>query len=154
MTDPDSLKLLPNGELLLTGEADSAYIFVKDPGTVDQSVSFVRLPVGDIPDDAIMPTSNSGMFYISNQGANNVIRVTVTGLNTHDLYADITSKNELVQIDPSTGVVTPIVKGLNNPHGLAFIPSASPLASGSDSDHSASVELVGVFYSQLTHPHG
>ena len=46
MTDPDSLKLLPNGELLLTGEADGAYIFVKDPGTAQQTESFVNLPAG------------------------------------------------------------------------------------------------------------
>jgi hypothetical protein len=57
ITDPDSLKLLPNGELLLTGEADGAYIFVKDPGTAHQTESFVTLPAGDTPDDAIMPSS-------------------------------------------------------------------------------------------------
>ena len=125
MTDPDSLKQLPNGELLLTGEADGAFIFVKHPGTAHQTESFVTLPAGDIPDDAIMPTSHSGAFYISNQGANDIISVKVTGLNTHDLYADITSQNELVQIDPKTGAITPIVTGLNSPHGLAFVPSVS-----------------------------
>jgi hypothetical protein len=125
ITDPDSLKLLPNGDLLLTGEADSAYIFVKDPGTARQTESFVTLPSGDIPDDAIMPTSRSGTFYISNQGGNDVISVQVTGLNTHDLYADITTPTggELVQIDPNTGAVTAIVTGLSAPHGLAFVPS-------------------------------
>jgi hypothetical protein len=129
MTDPDSLKLLPNGELLLTGEADGAYIFVKDPGTAHQTESFVTLPAGDIPDDAIMPSSRSGTFYISNQSGNDIISVAVTGLNTNDLYADITNAttnaNELVQIDPTTGAVTPIVTGLDNPHGLAFVPAAS-----------------------------
>jgi hypothetical protein len=125
ITDPDSLKLLPNGELLLTGEADGAFIFVKDPGTTNQSESFVTLPAGDIPDDAIMPTSHSGTFYISNQGANDIISATVTGLNTNDLYAVIANKNELVQIDPMTGAIKPIVTGLDNPHGLAFVPSVS-----------------------------
>jgi hypothetical protein len=125
VTDPDSLKLLPNGELLLTGEADGAYIFVKDPGTTNQTESFVTLPKGYVPDDAIMPTSQSGTFYISNQGANDIISVKVTGLNTHDLYADIANKNELVQIDPTTGAITPIVTSLSNPHGLEFVPSVS-----------------------------
>jgi hypothetical protein len=134
MTDPDSLKLLSNGDLLLTGEADGAYIFVKDPGTAQQTESFVTLPTGDVPDDAIMPTSSSGTFYISNQGGNDVISVQVTGLNTHDLYADITNANnqgELIQIDPHTGAVTPIVTGLSAPHGLAFVPSASDPSHGS-----------------------
>jgi hypothetical protein len=125
ITDPDSLKLLPNGDLLLTGEADGAYIFVKDPGTPQQSASFVTLPTGDVPDDAIMPSSSSGTFYISNQGGNDIISVAVKGLNTGDLYADITNENEVVQIDPKTGAVTPVVTGLNDPHGLAFVPSAS-----------------------------
>ncbi|HWX27924.1 MAG TPA: alkaline phosphatase family protein [Steroidobacteraceae bacterium] len=136
MTDPDSLKVLPNGELLLTGEADGAYIFVKNPGTAHQTESFVQLPAGNTPDDAIMPTSRSGTFYISNQGANDIISVKVTGLNTNDLYADITSKNELVQIDPRTGAITPIVTGLNSPHGLAFVPSVSDAETPKLSDSS------------------
>jgi hypothetical protein len=125
MTDPDSLKLLPNGDLLLTGEADGAYIFVKDPGTAQQTESFVQMPAGFVGDDAIMPTSSSGTFYISNQGGNDIIRATVTGLNTKDLYADITSKNELVQIDPTTGKITPIITGLSSPHGLEFVAAAA-----------------------------
>jgi hypothetical protein len=125
MTDPDSLKLLPNGELLLTGEADGAYIFVKDPGTAQQTEAFVQMPPGFVGDDAIMPTSGAGTFYISNQGGNDIIRVSVTGLNTNDLYANIASKNELVQIDPTTGKITPIVTGLSSPHGLAFVAAAA-----------------------------
>jgi len=135
VTDPDSLKLLPNGSLLLTGEADGAFIFVSHPGTPQQSVSFVKLPAGDIPDDAIMPTASSGTFYISNQGGNDVIKVKVSGLNPHDLYADITSKNELVQIDPHTGQVTTLVTGLNSPHGLLFVPSPSSGGEG-EGEHS------------------
>lgn len=123
ITDPDSLKLLPNGSLLLTGEADGAFIFINHPGTAQQSDSFVTLPSGDVPDDAIMPTTSSGTFYISNQGANDVIAVQVSGLNKHDLYADIANQNELAQLDPRTGALTPLVTGLNNPHGLLFVPN-------------------------------
>jgi hypothetical protein len=137
MTDPDSLKLLPNGDLLLTGEADGTYIFVKDPGTSHQSESFVQMPAGFVGDDAIMPTSHSGTFYISNQGANDVVRVSVKGLNTKDLYADIPSKNELVQINPKTGAITPLVTGLSAPHGLAFVPSHG------DNDHHTSLFAGG-----------
>jgi hypothetical protein len=146
MTDPDSLKLLPNGDLLLTGEADGAYIFVQNPGTPHQTQSFVTLPTGYVPDDAIMPTSTSGTFYISNQGGNDIISVQVTGLITTDLYADITTApnapdGELVQIDPSTGAVTPVtgIKGLNNPHGLAFVPSGSGAVAGDPPASSLSV---------------
>ncbi len=154
ITDPDSLKLLANGDLLLTGEADGAYIFVKDPGTKHQSASFVMLPSGDVPDDAIMPTSRSGTFYISNQGGNDVISVQVTGLNTHDLYADvITNQNvgELLQIDPNTGAVTPIVTGLDAPHGLAFVPSA-PGTPDRGGDHIPDTGLLANFIASAFAP--
>ena len=134
VTDPDSLKLLPNGDLLLTGEADHSYIFVKDPGTAAQSLSFVTLPAGDIPDDAIMPATSAGTFYISNQGGNDIVSAYVTGLNKNDLYADISNggtgpnANELVQIDPRTGKVTPVLTGLDDPHGLTFVPAAATTA--------------------------
>ena len=133
ITDPDSLKLLPNGNLLLTGEADGAYIFVKDPGTPQQMESFVQMPAGFVGDDAIMPSSHSGTFYISNQGGNDIIRVSMSHLDLKDLYADIPSENEFVQIDPKTGVITPLATGLSSPHGLAFVPSG-----GSDNDHHSS----------------
>lgn len=135
MTDPDSLKLLPNGSLLLTGEADGAFIFINHPGTSHQTESFVTLPSGDIPDDAIMPTASSGTFYISNQGGNDVVAVQVSVLDRHDLYADIANKGELVQIDPTTGVVTTLVTGLSSPHGLLFVASKS-YGHGSDDDSS------------------
>jgi DNA-binding beta-propeller fold protein YncE len=125
VTDPDSLKLLPNGDLLLTGEADGAFVFIKDPGTAHQTASFVQLPSGYTPDDAIMPATSAGTFYISNQGANDIVAAYVTGLNKHDLYADIPSQNALMQIDPRSGTVTTVLAGLNNPHGLVFVPSGA-----------------------------
>ncbi len=42
-----------------------------------------------------------------------------------DIYADITSKNELVQINPTNGKVTTLLAGLNDPHGLAFVASSA-----------------------------
>jgi hypothetical protein len=132
VTDPDSLKLLSNGSLLLTGEADGAFVFINHPGSSHQAESYVTLPSGDVPDDAVMPTATSGTFYISNQGGNDIVAVRATGLNTHDLYADIANKNELVQIDPKTGAVTTLVSGLNSPHGLLFVPKSSSGQCGDD----------------------
>ena len=104
---------MPNGSLVLTGEADHSVVFINDPGQADQNASFYTLPAGDTPDDAIVPTATSGTFIIGNQGANDVVSVRVTGLE-----------------------VTALLSGLNAPHGLAFVPDAvaaeSPVA-GSDS---------------------
>jgi hypothetical protein len=134
ISDPDSLKLLPNGSLLLTGEADGAFMFINHPGTSHQTESFVTLPSGDVPDDAIMPTATSGTFYISNQAGNDIVAVKVSGLDTRDLYADIANKNELVQINPKTGAVTTLVSGLNSPHGLLFVPNTSSSHGGGEDD--------------------
>ncbi len=125
LTDPDSLKSLPDGSLILTGEADRAFTIVSNPGTTQQSASFVALPAASSePDDAIMPTAASGTFYVSNQNDNNILAVKVDGLNTHDLYASAGSAVD--QIDPATGTVTPIITGLNAAHGLLFMPAATP----------------------------
>jgi len=124
VTDPDSLKSLPDGSLILTGESDKAFTIVSNPGTTEQSASFVTLPAGSSsPDDVIMPMTASGTFYISNQNDNNVLAVKVTGLNTGDLYASVGSAVD--QIDPKSGTVTPIITGLNAAHGLLFAPASS-----------------------------
>jgi hypothetical protein len=127
ISDPDSLKALPDGSLMLTGEADGALIFIKHPGTSQQTASFLTLPTGDIGDDAIVPDAASGTFFISNQGGNDALQVQVKDLIPYDIYATITNKNELVQIDPTNGKVTTLLGGLNNPHGLAFVASSSLL---------------------------
>ena len=127
--DPDSLKALADGTLVLTSDHDASLTFIYDPGTAQQTESFVNLPAGSKGlDDAIVPTSTSGTFYISNGGANDVLKVAVTGLNTNDIYLSLGSENAVVQIDPRTGAVTPIITGLNSPHGLSFMPSVTPKA--------------------------
>ena len=126
VSDPDSLKVLPDGSLILTSDKDASYTIVSHPGTDQQSASFVTLPAGTSGlDDAIIPTTTSGTFLVANQNADDVLKVEVTGLNTQDIYASIGSENAVVQIDPKTGALVPIITGLNSPHGLAFIPSGS-----------------------------
>ncbi len=46
----------------------------------------------------------------------------VTLLNPNDIYTSVGSA--VVQADPRTGEVTPIVTGLSNAHGLVFQPSS------------------------------
>jgi hypothetical protein len=88
VSDPDSLKLLPDGDLILTSEAHKAFAFIHDPGTVNQIESFITLPSSaGTPDDAVMVTAGSGTFYVSAQSLNEVIKVEATGLGPNDLYA-------------------------------------------------------------------
>ena len=129
VTDPDSLKTLPDGSLILTGEGDKAFTLIHDPGTTWQSASFITLPSGTAsPDDAIMPTASSGTFYVSAGTDNDVVKASVTGLNTNDLYASIGSNVD--EIDLTTGAVTPLITGVNGAHGLLFVPLGGGAAYG------------------------
>ena len=122
VTDPDSLKTLPDGSLILTGEHDTAYTFIHDPGTANQTASFFTLPAGSSsPDDAIMPNATAGTFYLAATTDNNVLAINVTDIDPKDLYASV--GNNFDQIDLSTGAVTTLASGVNGAHGVLFQPS-------------------------------
>ena len=65
ITDSDSLILRPNGDLVLTGEADQQLVFIHNAGMTNQSESFLKLlNVSNtaFPDDSAFPTSSSATF--------------------------------------------------------------------------------------------
>ncbi len=129
VADPDSLKTLSDGSLILTSDHDTSLSIIAHPGTEQQTASFVTLPAGSSGlDDAIMPTATSGTFYVANGGATNVLKVAATGLNTNDIYVSVGSDNAVDQLDPTTGKLTPFIVGLNSPHGLMFLPSTPTTA--------------------------
>ncbi len=138
VADPDSLKTLADGSLVLTSDRDTSLTIIAHPGTDHQTASFIKLPAGVSGlDDAVMPTSTSGTFIIANTGANDVLKVAVTGLNLHDIYISVGSENAIDQLDPTTGKLTPFIVGLNSPHGFEFIPAAG------QGDGSSFADLVG-----------
>jgi hypothetical protein len=134
--DPDSLKLAPNGDLLLSSGDDGAIIDIKNPGTATQSVSFTSIQgvtAGSAGlDDVIMPGATSGTFYLADTNDNRVLSFHVAGLNPNDYYASVGSLQAFGQVDPTTGAFTPIVTNqnapgfsFNGPHGLTFVPDAT-----------------------------
>ena len=134
-TDPDSLKLTPTGDLMLTGEADGQLIFVENPGP-NQSVSFLQLidpstglNISGI-DDAVITTAREEVFYLSDTGNNRVLKIEVDHVPVGSLFCSISSLNYLGLVDIHTGVATPFVSNLNGPHGLELV-------SGDDDDNDA-----------------
>lgn len=134
-TDPDSLKLTPTGDLMLTGEADGQLIFVENPGP-NQSVSFLQLidpstglAISGI-DDAVITTGQEEVFYLSDTGNNRVLKIEVDNVPVGSLFCSISSLNYLGLVDIHTGVATPFVSNLNGPHGLELV-------SGDDDDNDA-----------------
>ena len=129
ITDSDSLILDSSGDLVLTGEADQEIVFVHNPGTVNQTESFLPLlgtnglTISGFPDDTVFPTSANGTFYMTDTGGNTVYALNATGLAPGSVYIDV--GNEFGSLDLSTGIVTPIFTGVS-PHGVVFVASPEP----------------------------
>jgi hypothetical protein len=134
--DPDSLKLAPNGDLLLTSGDDGAIIDVKHAGTAQQSVSFTPIAgvgAGAGLDDVIKPDATSGTFVLADTATDKVFSFHATGLNTDDYYASVGSLKAFGQVDPTTGAFTPLLSADNapgfnfsSPHGVSFTPDQAP----------------------------
>jgi hypothetical protein len=129
ITDSDSLILDSSGDLVLTGEADQEIVFVHNPGTVNQTESFLPLlgtnglTISGFPDDTVFPTTSNGIFYMTDTGGNTVYALNATGLAPGSVYIDV--GNEFGSLDLSTGIVTPIFTGVS-PHGVVFVASPEP----------------------------
>lgn len=128
--DPDSLKLTPEGDLMLTSGDDGQLIFVEKPGKSDQSVSFLQLldPSTGLAvsglDDAIFATARKGTFYLADTGNNRVLKIEVDHVRVGALFASVGSLNQLTVVDQHTGVTSPFVSNLKAPHGLEFVPQS------------------------------
>jgi hypothetical protein len=129
ITDSDSLILRPNGDLVLTGEADQQVVFIHNAGLANQSESFLHLlgtnglAISGNPDDTAFPTATSGYFFLTDTGADKVYKIFATGLSTNDVFVDVGT--EFGELNLSTGVVTPILSGLVSPHGLEFVAASA-----------------------------
>src|SRR5579864_7271328 len=128
--DPDSLKMTPTGDLMLTSGDDGQLIFVEKPGRRDQSVSFLQLlnPSTGLAvsglDDAVFATAREGTFYLADTGNNRILKIEVDHVPVGSLFASVGSLKELAVVDIHTGLTKPLVSNLNGPHGLEFVSRA------------------------------
>jgi hypothetical protein len=145
-TDPDSLKLAPNGDLLLTSGNDGAIIDIKNAGTAQQSVSFTTVAgvtAGHAGlDDVIKPDATSGTFTLTDTATNKVYSFHATGLNPNDYYASVGSLKAFGQVDPTTGAFTPLLSADNapgfnfsSPHGVSFAADPTPATADKGGNH-------------------
>jgi hypothetical protein len=128
--DLDSLKLTPFGDLLLSSGDDGQLVFVANPGTDVQAVSFLTLldPNSGLRvsglDDAVFATAQRGIFYLTETGKNRVLAIQVDELEFGSLFAWVGSVHALISVDLRTGNVSPFVGNLSGPHGLVFLPES------------------------------
>jgi len=134
VTDPDSLKLSPTGDLVLTGEADQLLVFVHNAGTGGQSTTTLALhnstggAITGLPDDTVWASDTGGFFFVADTGANTVYRIIATGLTVGSSFIDVGAV--FGSLDLGTGDVTPILTGVS-PHGVDFVSFANAPEPGS-----------------------
>jgi hypothetical protein len=144
LSDPDSLKAAPNGDLLLSSGADGTIVDVHHAGKADQSVSFTQVtdangnPLSGL-DDVIKTNASSGTFFLTSSSGNSVESFHFTGLNPNDYYASLGSLG-FGSVDPATGVFHLLVSDVGA-HGIAFKPDESTLSG--DHSHPNIGDLTG-----------
>jgi hypothetical protein len=123
LTDADSQTTDPQGDLVLMSQADDALLFIHNPGTASQTVKL--LTVGTSVDDTIWPTSSNGCLLVAdnNSGVFSVCStIWVTGAPITDSPNDATVISFVGTLSMGSGQITPIITGILNPHGMAFLP--------------------------------
>ena len=135
LQDPDSMILDPFGELMLDSQGDGEEIIVHFPGQSCQSALVVPLTyptgldtfAGLMADDTAFATSNSGFIIVADKQLQTVYKITAPYFFIGSAYTAFQDNSGTLgfvgRTDFSTGVSTPIVTGLGNPGGMAFVPS-------------------------------
>lgn len=133
LSDPDSLATDPSGNLVLDSQADGKLVFINNPGP-SQTVSVLSLtlyndkdgPTIPIDDTRFVPTpgTNGSTFMLFTDSHNVTYRVDGT-FKPGDAYS--AGQGQVMQLDKSTGHLTPVVVGigvasaLQDPHGMLFV---------------------------------
>jgi hypothetical protein len=124
LTDPDSMTVAPNGDVLLASQADSEIVWIHSAGMGSQSVS--RLLVGTQLDDTVYATQSQGQLYIAD-AKRDVIYLAQGRFTSGRLYTEAPSDSKvrgfIGWVDTSYGTITPIITGFGSPTGLIFVPT-------------------------------
>jgi hypothetical protein len=141
LTDPDSMMLDPFGELLLDSQQDGELVIVQHPGRRCQNVLVVPLTsqaggstIGNTTfDDTVFANAPQGELLVADKDAEAVYAITAPYFAPDAAYSAVVVVSTPItgstvaafvgQTNLTTGFVTPIVSGLLNPGGMAFIPS-------------------------------
>jgi hypothetical protein len=152
LQDPDSMTLDPEGNLVLDSQADQELIIVGNPGMPDQSVLHLPLTYqtasGLKPvevDDTVFATSTEGFVLFADKGLNKVFALKKKAFAPGTAYTAADGGPFVGTIDLATGVISPIVTGLNGPGGMAFVDTTNRDA---DAQHGDEFEQGGDVFGQ------
>jgi hypothetical protein len=140
LQDPDSMIVDPLGELVMTSQGDGELIIVQHPGLSCKTKFVVPLTseaggstIGNTQlDDTVFTTQSAGELLVADKGLNAVYAITApyfaaSAYSAVSVFATPTAANPIEsfvgQTNLTTGFVAPIVTGMSDPGGMAFIPS-------------------------------
>ncbi len=120
-TDPDSESLTPDGKtLVVDSQQDSELVFIKNPGP-NQTVSFLPLTLAGgltaVDDTRYAPSGPTFMLF-SDTAKNYVYRVD-GAFSPGGAFSSAPTQE--ASLNPTTGVLTPIVSGLGHANGMIFV---------------------------------
>ena len=128
LTDPDSITVDPKGQLVLDSQGDGELVFVQNPGSKNQAVS--RLLLGTQVDDSqwIPSGSENDHLIIVDSKADTIYSVSHKGgFTAGTVYTEAPSDSGVYSfvgtINPKTGMISPVIIGLQSPTGLGLIPA-------------------------------
>jgi len=128
LQDPDSMTLDPQGNIVLDSQADQELIIVSNPGSFNQRV--LRLPLSYLAsgvstpvetDDTAFVTSTEGFILFADKGLNAVYKISKNAFVPGTAFTAADGGPFVGTVDFTTGVITPIVTGLNGPGGMMFV---------------------------------
>ena len=140
LQDPDSMIVDPLGELVMTSQGDGELIIVRHPGLSCQSAFVVSLTskaggstIGNTQlDDTVFTNESAGELLVADKSLNAIYVITApyfaaAAYSAVSVFATPSAPNPIEsfvgQTNLTTGFVTPIVTGMSDPGGMAFIPS-------------------------------
>ena len=114
----------PSGDLVIDSQQDSELVFVKNVGTAQQSVSVLPMTLYGNPwpldDTRWSPATGSTFMLVSDPPAQLIYQInSATSFAASVAYS--AGQGTVLQSDMTTGDMTPIYIGMNNPHGLIFV---------------------------------
>jgi len=144
LTDPDSMIVDPSGELVMTSQGDGELIIVQYPGLSCQKALVVPLTSEAGPgaaetqlDDTVFTTQSAGELLVADKDLNTVYAITApyfaaAAYSAVSVFVPPTAANPTASFvgatNLTTGFVTPIINGMSNPGGMAFVPSGVDLS--------------------------
>lgn len=145
LLDPDSMTIDTLGNLVLDSQGDQELIIVSNPGASNQRV--LRLPLTYLTsggaaavetDDTVFTTSSEGIILFADKGLNTVFALSKNAFAPGAAYTAADGGPFVGTIDMTTGIVTPIVTGLKNPGGMAFVNTSKNAEQGHGEENKCS----------------